>query len=222
MPEDAKSPHGPWLELSEAAEFLGVHFTTLRRWTNAGKVPYIRTPGGRRRYAREDLERLLAGMHHQAAAPVLVPLEGRTLDVARQQLQAHSAGQQEMLAHFAEDQRARFRYSGQRLLGLLIQYGSRGENGEAFLEEARRLAGEYGSTCSQAGMSVTETVRTFLFFGHSMLEAVQEAGTLRGEYDAESRRLYHRLNEFMDAILLATIESYCRPALASTPQALEG
>ena len=36
-----------WLDLSAAADYLGVHFTTLRRWTDDGKVPCIRTPGGR-------------------------------------------------------------------------------------------------------------------------------------------------------------------------------
>src|SRR5512141_1652730 len=59
--EPASSEH--WLDLSEAAQYLGVHFTTLRRWADAGQVPCIRTPRGRRRFSRPELTAFLAGLH---------------------------------------------------------------------------------------------------------------------------------------------------------------
>jgi len=43
------------LRISEAAALLGVHPDTLRRWSDEGKVPVSRTPGGERRYNRADL-----------------------------------------------------------------------------------------------------------------------------------------------------------------------
>ena len=142
------------------------------------------------------------------------------LNAARQQLQAHSAPNADWQARFGEEQRLRFRSSGQRLLGLLIQFGGRSDAGDAFLEEGRRLATDYGEACCRAGMSVTETVRTFLFFGHSMLSAVQQAGSLQGGHDAEGLRLYQRMSDFLDSILLAVIESYCQPSPNSeTPSA---
>jgi excisionase family DNA binding protein len=49
-----------WLRLSAAADVLGVSGCTLRRWSDAGKVPCHRTAGGQRRYRRADLQRLLA------------------------------------------------------------------------------------------------------------------------------------------------------------------
>ena len=39
-----------WLTLSEAAEQLGVHPTTLRRWADNGDIPVSVTPGGHRRF----------------------------------------------------------------------------------------------------------------------------------------------------------------------------
>jgi excisionase family DNA binding protein len=205
-----KSLPAPWLDLSEAAQHLGVHFTTLRRWADAGQVPCIRTPGGRRRFALADLDQFLAGLR-QTPNHALAPLDTAALEAARQQLHAHSGPSDDWQVRFGEEQRTRFRYSGQKLLGLLIQFGSRTDPGEAFLEEGRRLAAEYGEACCRAGMSVTETVRTFLFFGHSMLNAVQQAGTLQGGHDAEGLRLYQRMSDFLDSILLAVIESYCQP-----------
>ncbi len=198
-----------WLDLSEAAEYLGVHFTTLRRWADAGEVPCIRTPGGRRRFSPADLEGFIQGLRQPGRALAVVPLETRALDMARQELRARYATHADSLPRFGEEARARFKDSGQKLLGLLIQYGSRADTGDAFLEEAKRLASGYGALCCQAGMSVSDTVRTFLFFGHSMLNTVQQAGSVNGPHDEEGLRLYQRMNAFLDAVLLATVESYC-------------
>ena len=41
-----------WLTLSQAAQELGVHLTTLRRWADNGDIPVMLTPGGHRRFAR--------------------------------------------------------------------------------------------------------------------------------------------------------------------------
>ncbi len=198
-----------WLDLSEAAEYLGIHFTTLRRWADAGEVPCIRTPGGRRRFSVSDLEGFMQAMRQPSRALAVVPLETRALDMAREELRARYATQSESLPRFGEEARARFKDSGQKLLGLLIQYGSRADTGDAFLEEAKRLASGYGAMCCQAGLSVSDTVRTFLFFGHSMLNTVQQAGAVNGPHDEEGLRLYQRMNAFLDAVLLATLESYC-------------
>ncbi|HSS11653.1 MAG TPA: helix-turn-helix domain-containing protein [Acidimicrobiales bacterium] len=46
------------LPTSAAAKILGVHPDTLARWADEGKVPYWRTPGGQRRFRREDIEAL--------------------------------------------------------------------------------------------------------------------------------------------------------------------
>lgn len=45
--------------MQQAAEFLGVSASTLRRWADAGKVASRRTPGGQRRFWRDDLTALL-------------------------------------------------------------------------------------------------------------------------------------------------------------------
>ena len=55
-----------FLNVSEAAEFLGVSAASLRKWSDQGLVPVYRTPGGQRRYAPEDLEEFLASMRQPA------------------------------------------------------------------------------------------------------------------------------------------------------------
>jgi len=50
---------GEYLSTGEAAELLGVHPDTLRRWERAGRVKAVRTPTGQRRFKRADIEALL-------------------------------------------------------------------------------------------------------------------------------------------------------------------
>jgi len=60
----------PFLNTAQAAEFLGVCTKTLKRWDKAGKLPAHRTPGGHRRYTREELMQALGGstQRHQVPA----------------------------------------------------------------------------------------------------------------------------------------------------------
>jgi excisionase family DNA binding protein len=48
-----------WLTLGQAAKYLGVAQSTIRKWSDLGRVPAFYTPGGHRRYRRSDLDRFL-------------------------------------------------------------------------------------------------------------------------------------------------------------------
>jgi len=48
-----------WLTLGQAAKFLGVAQSTIRKWSDQRRVPAFYTPGGHRRYRRRDLETFL-------------------------------------------------------------------------------------------------------------------------------------------------------------------
>jgi excisionase family DNA binding protein len=48
---------------SQAARYLGVSLATIRRWTDAGHVSCYRTPGGQRRFAREQLDVFVSSMY---------------------------------------------------------------------------------------------------------------------------------------------------------------
>src|SRR5256886_7510703 len=48
-----------WLTLGQAAKYLGVAQSTIRKWSDVGRVPAFYTPGGHRRYRRSDLDNFL-------------------------------------------------------------------------------------------------------------------------------------------------------------------
>ena len=49
-----------WLTLGQAAKYLGVAQSTIRKWSDQGLLPAFYTPGGHRRFRRRDLDGFLA------------------------------------------------------------------------------------------------------------------------------------------------------------------
>jgi excisionase family DNA binding protein len=48
-----------WLTLGQAAKFMGVAQSTIRKWSDQRRLPAFYTPGGHRRYRRGDLDAFL-------------------------------------------------------------------------------------------------------------------------------------------------------------------
>jgi excisionase family DNA binding protein len=57
-----------WLTLGQAARYLGVAQSTIRKWSDQGRLSAFYTPGGHRRYRLRDLEAFVAGSAGSAPA----------------------------------------------------------------------------------------------------------------------------------------------------------
>jgi excisionase family DNA binding protein len=198
-----------WLALSEAAELLGVHPVTLRRWADAGEIRCLRTPGGHRRFLREDLQAFLEAREQPGltSAP-----ETLTRSLVRQTHQevVRSITTESWHAAFDEADRAARRDSGRRLLGLAIQYTLRTTGREPFLAEGRRIGEEYGQDAARRGLSLVDTVRAFFFFREALIRSARPGLSTRGQYDAEDVRIHRSLREFLDQVLFAVLAAYER------------
>jgi excisionase family DNA binding protein len=88
-----------WLTLGQAARFLGVAQSTIRKWSDHGRVPAFYTPGGHRRFRRSDLESFLArsGPGRQEAGPsvLLVDDDEAMRELVRTQLEREGYDVQE-------------------------------------------------------------------------------------------------------------------------------
>jgi excisionase family DNA binding protein len=200
-PEDSKND--PWLELGQAADLLGVHFTTLRRWVDENRVPSYRTPGGRRRFRQSELVAFVRSL--RTGDPVATP--AALLPMVAQVPHLGVSGEP-WYSKFDDAQRLALRNEGRQMMAVLLQYATRTNGGEVFLDEGRRMAVDYGLTCRRAGLSLVETAHAFVRVRRSIMDSVYQAGSLAGSPDAETWRLYDRMNTFLDSMLLATLEAY--------------
>lgn len=53
--------HDHLMTPAEVAAIFRVGRTTVARWANAGRLPFIRTPGGQRRFRQSDVNALARG-----------------------------------------------------------------------------------------------------------------------------------------------------------------
>jgi excisionase family DNA binding protein len=63
MPRSAK-----FMNVGQAATYLGVSAASLRNWSNRGLVPVYRTPGGQRRYDATDLDDFMHSMREPVSS----------------------------------------------------------------------------------------------------------------------------------------------------------
>jgi excisionase family DNA binding protein len=55
----ASANEADWLTLGRAAKYLGMAQSTIRKWSDDGRLRAFYTPGGHRRYRRVDLDQFL-------------------------------------------------------------------------------------------------------------------------------------------------------------------
>jgi excisionase family DNA binding protein len=88
----APSIEPDWLTLGQAAKYLGVAQSTIRKWSDQGRVPAFYTPGGHRRYRRGDLDKFLensgpAGREQSGPSILVVADDERVREYVRVNLE---------------------------------------------------------------------------------------------------------------------------------------
>ncbi len=69
------------------------------------------------------------------------------------------------------------------------------------------------------GLSLGETIQTFINVRRGIMDSVYQAGALAGAPDADAWRLYDRMNTFLDTMLLAMLEAFESGSGATAPSA---
>ena len=198
-----------WLSLNQAAQRVGVHPITLRRWADEGEMPVMITPGGHRRFAVADLDRFADERRRQrVVAGIEQVWAERALQQTRQALQ--SQRDDTWMSAYDDAERAHKREMGQRLLKVLLQYLSQHEADEHQLDEARSIGREHAANGLQRDMSLIDTLKIVLFFREMLFDVtldLPEVAQVRAEASAQMLR---RINQVLNAVELGVAEVYDR------------
>ncbi len=210
-PDNAQDS-GRWLTINAACKLLGVDQSTLRRWSDAGKVPVFRTPGGHRRYSEETLRAMIGEGPRRQTRPRL----------SRQTLTERSmAGYEDDQMASARDRRWYRAYTpamlddlrrhGRRLIELAgrfvtAQPGS--SERSCALGEARQIGEHYGRVSASAGLTVAESVEAFFYFRVPVIRSI--IGLTDDDALAARRavRVHVELGQFLDEVLVTTVRAH--------------
>lgn len=200
--------HWEWMRLSEAAEYLGIHFTTLRRWSDSGEISCFKTPGGRRRFKKSDLDDFLhRSQKGEDAKLILLSSETAKPEIIHEIKQLNMREEPWYGQISKENQRLMARH-GRKLIGTLMQYASRKEGSELYLQQGKELAERYGELCKQSGLSEIQTLQTFVNIRHSIVDSLCEVGMVVQDSGEDTWNIYRRVNHFLDTVMLKILESF--------------
>lgn len=200
-------PENGWLSLSDAAELLGVHPSTVRTWSNNGDIPVHRTQGGHRRYRRSEIE-LWAQTARQSRPVEADRIIQSAVSQVRIQIADGRLEAEPWYQKMDDDARAQYRRSAYTLFQGLLAYMASDVEAET-ASEAYAIGYEYASRARRYGLSHVDAARAFLFFRNILLESLmkvyREANVPSGKAWEE---MLHKMHAFTDQILLKLLETY--------------
>ena len=184
-----------WLSLRDACRLLDVSNTTLRQWADNGYLRVHRTPGGHRRFLRDDVDSFANAPEQAREQGRGDAIEGSALRKIRRSLSRDDVLQQPWYQSIEEEGKVRMRLFGRRLLSLLLQESGPRRRRQELLEEAQMLGREYGTEMSERGVTLKNTIEAFVFFRTMVLDSTNSSA-------------WARIIEAADKVLIGMAASY--------------
>ena len=197
-----------WLSIRDACALLGVDQSTLRRWSNAGKVPVFLTPGGHRRYAEGDVRALAEGTVRPRQRISTQALTEASLTQYAHDQYVSDVRQRPWYHEFDAKGLAEHRRRGLAMVTLAVRYvSSRAERAE-ILDEACVIAREYGRDSAQHGFGISDAVQMYVRARTPIIQGVIQFLDQGAISSAHAGRIFTDVVEFMDRTMLAMMEQY--------------
>jgi excisionase family DNA binding protein len=198
---------GEWLSLSDAADLLGVHPSTVRLWSDKGMLPVHKTQGGHRRYKRGEI--LLWSESNSKPREEALEPEGMMQEIVknvRMQISEGRLQEESWYQKLDEDARVQYRMSARSLFQGLMTYVA--TNGREAESEAYAIGYEYASRARRYNLSYVDAAKAFLFFRDTLVESVIKVYTEANIPARRATEMYTRMHTFTDDILISLLETY--------------
>lgn len=224
MSERKGQTDGKWLSIHDACRLLGVDQSTLRRWSDSGKVPVFRTPGGHRRYAESELLALVGNgsrrFERQRMLPRQLAEQSRAVFVDEFW---RTARERRWYRAYSPSQLDDLRRLGRRLVDLAVRYASVDASNErqSLLDEGRSIGQQYGRVSAMAGLSGAESVEAFLYFRTPVVHQLTSLTEGNRIGATAMLRVSSEVNSFLDQVLLATVNEHETQARLTAGAALQ-
>lgn len=207
MPRLKSLNQRPQLSISEASRLLGVSETTLRQWTDEGKIKAFITPGGHRRYSRVELQQFMGSQKRVHTVKDLVtelehaaPLHREIAHTLFSSTSWYNELDSESQQHLAA--------AGRRLLNLVIKYITEPPKREETFELVRDVGRDFGETLAKIGLSLTESIEAFIQHRDPVVNAATRLLKGREALNERAIEAIPLVSHVMDEALVSLITAY--------------
>jgi excisionase family DNA binding protein len=192
---------------------LGVDPDTLRRWADAGRVRSFSTPGGHRRFARTDLDRMREARRsgRRSLAALGATPERFTRAYARSYRTTPPVPRSGGIDAAARDA---FRADGRRLVETLLDYldAPDGPRKSELEEQATASVGLTARRLAASGTDPVVATGAFITARGPFLAALESLGRRRSLDAPALMGLYAEAAALLDRLLLHFVATFHRPA----------
>jgi len=194
------------MTLSQVADYLGVHTSTVRLWSDKGRIPVQRTMGNHRRYLRSEVE---LWVHTSRPAEALEPdaLIQKALTGMHFRVQEMHLEGENWYHKLSEEARLHYRMSGRLLVQGLTNYLSCPEVDAR--AEARSIGFEYASRGRSNNLDIVEATRAFLFFRNTLLQSIVDVYQQSCVPSSPAwSDMLNNVHTYTDLILISLLETF--------------
>lgn len=202
---------GKWLSIHDACRLLGVDQSTLRRWSDSGKVPVFRTPGGHRRYSESALLAMVGNgsrrFERQKIATRQLTDQSRAGFVDEFW---RTARERRWYRSYSASQMDDLRRLGGRLINLAVRFAQSavGPERNSLIDEGRTIGRQYGRVASVAGLSASEGVEAFLYFRTPVVHSLSTMSDGARMGAQAMLQITSEVNAYLDQVMLAMVQEH--------------
>jgi excisionase family DNA binding protein len=204
IPSD-KNMTDKWLSLSDAAQVLGVHPSTVRLWSDKGILPTHKTQGGHRRYKQDEI---CLWVESNQKSNLIEPerMMQEVIKTVRMQISEGSLQAEAWYQKLDEDARTQYRMSARSLFhGLMTYVATEGAEAES---EAYAIGYEYASRAHRYSLNYVDAVRAFLFFRGTLIDSVIKVYQESNVPSRQTADAFGKMYTFTDDILISLLQTF--------------
>ena len=205
----------PLVGISEASHLLGVSEATLRQWTDEGSIKAFVTPGGHRRYSKEELKDFLTSHENLLGVKDLVGKLEKTAE-AHREIGAAFLNSTVWYERMSLEHKRRLAILGRQVLNLMMSYVAGAQKRAEVLAQAREIGRSFGDMLADEGVPLTDSVQAFISHRDPVSDIVSEMlrkKELVGEGVVTAMPL---LEQIMDSALVSLVEAHQNQSGVST------
>lgn len=195
------------VSISQASRILGVSEVTLRQWTDEGKVKAFITPGGHRRYSRNELKQFIGSQHRIHSVKDLVA-ELKDAPSHQHEIARIYFANTSWYSKLTRETQENFAEAGRHLVNLVIRYVAEPSKRDETLDLAREAGWGFGETLAKLELSLTDSLRAFILHRDPVVNAATRLMKGREALNERAAEAVLLVSHVMDEVLISLVKAH--------------